>query len=543
MKGRLADRSPADILSEIQGLQASGILRLQRGEVVRQAFIDSGTMIRFAASTLPTESMTVLFMQKFGITEEMLRQATAAKKTDELVGTTLVRLGFLTREQLSALTEEHIRRVIYGVLCEADGDFAFQRGALPFREQLDGGLRTALLILEWVRDVPDLDWVRRRVGPPDGRVRIAPRPPEGYQSVPLNPAEGYTMSRVDGSASISDICAVSPMGEETTLRALCALSLAGLLELPDGAAIGTESTSPVTARAGATPGAGSGSSAPRSSGTAGPAKSARLATARAAVLPGRIPRNGGAPKGRPAPKPAPRIERVRPATSPDLESEMLRRFESMTNQNLYQVLEVASTATEDEVRRAYYALARRFHPDKFTRDEIKSKAEKVFGHITEAYSTLSHADSRKKYDEDLATNAPRQQETLDGADMARQNFKHGKEMFDRGKFGEALSFLQNACEQDPKKADHFHYLAMTQSKNPRWKKDAETNFLAAINLDPSNAEIYAQLGSLYDRGGLQTKAREMWKKALQWDPANQQALGGLAAEDGSKKGLLGIFKK
>ncbi len=35
----------------------------------------------------------------------------------------------------------------------------------------------------------------------------------------------------------------------------------------------------------------------------------------------------------------------------------------------------------------------------------------------------------------------------------------------------------------------------------------------------------------------------MFKKALQWDPASQEALDGLAQEDGGKKGLLGMFKK
>ena len=35
----------------------------------------------------------------------------------------------------------------------------------------------------------------------------------------------------------------------------------------------------------------------------------------------------------------------------------------------------------------------------------------------------------------------------------------------------------------------------------------------------------------------------MFKKALQWDPANEEAHAGLAQEEGGKKGLLGMFKK
>ncbi|MEK7282733.1 MAG: DnaJ domain-containing protein, partial [Acidobacteriota bacterium] len=235
----------------------------------------------------------------------------------------------------------------------------------------------------------------------------------------------------------------------------------------------------------------------------------------------------------------------RPSAGPDLEAEMLQRFDRLREQDLYQVLGIVSTANSDEIRRAYYALAKKFHPDKFRQEELKSKAEKVFAHITEAYSTLTNQETRKRHDEDQAirksSRAPEKKQ--DPGELAHINFKHGKDMFDKGRIGEAITFLQNACDQDPSKAEHFHCLAIAQSKNPRWKKDAEENFLKAIEKDPMNAEIYAHLGSLYARGGMHSKARDMFKKALQWDPENQEAQEGLAQEEGGRKGLLGMFKK
>src|SRR5207247_442331 len=152
-----------------------------------------------------------------------------------------------------------------------------------------------------------------------------------------------------------------------------------------------------------------------------------------AVAPSRVPANGGAtaPASQAGATPAPRVkpaaqtgatahpvrragppaakrrvtsitERVRPSTTPDLEAEMLQRFERLRAQDLYEVLGIALAATGTEIRRAYYALAKRFHPDKFTREGIKTKAEKVFAHITEAYSTLTGEESRRRYDEDQA---------------------------------------------------------------------------------------------------------------------------------------------
>jgi curved DNA-binding protein CbpA len=563
MNGSLAQRSSSDILAEVLRRQASGILRLQNASATRQLFIDAGVMIRFAASTLPTESITALFRDKGGVTEAQVKEATAAKQADELLGTTLVRLGALSKETLAELTKEHIHRVTLGTLATRDGDFEFQSGALPFREQLDGGLNSPEILLEWARAFPEIDWIRRRLGQAEARVQLSQRPPEGYQKVPLNPAEGYIMSRVDGRSSVADICAVSPMGEENTLRALFGLALAGILEMPDGSVEIPLPAAAAPPRAPVAPPRPRVAPAPAASASPAPSIAARPA----AVTPGRAPTNGGAaaphttaphaaaprPAGRPAtsrPPTPPRrvtsiVERVRPATTPDLEAEMLQRFEQLREQDLYQVLGVPATANPNEIRRAYYALAKKFHPDKFRREEMKAKAENVFAHITEAYSTLTNQEIRQKYDEDQAirksSSAP--EKKADGGELAHLNFKHGKEMFDKGKIGEAIPFLQNACDQDPSKAEHLHYLAMAQSRNPRWKKDAEENFLKAIERDPTNAEIYAHLGSLYARGGMHTKARDMFKKALQWDPANQEALEGLAQEEGGKKGILGMFKK
>jgi DnaJ-like protein/uncharacterized protein DUF4388/tetratricopeptide repeat protein len=546
MKGSLSTRSAADVLSEVLRRRSSGILRYQQGQSIRQIFIDTDGLVRFAVSTLPAESMTLLFKEKAGVPDEGLRQATAGKQPNELLGTTLLRLGLITKEILATLTHEHIRRTLRAALQMTAGEFEYQEGPLPFREQLDAGLSSAILILEWAREAPSLEWVRKRVGSMEGRVQPGRRPPAGYHTLPLNPAEGFTMSRVDGSSTTRDICMLSPMGEETALRALVGLALAGILDLPEGASqIPLGQAGPATA----TP-------PPPAAASAGAKPAPRPGAGQPKAIPAsRAPGNGGAPK-RPAttaskrpPAAPPRkvtsiSDRVRPAPSADLQAEVMDRFSRMRDQDLYQVLGVTGATSVDEVRRAYYALARRLHPDKFMNEEVKAKAEKVFGHITEAYSTLSHVESRQKYDEEQALRTgPKHQEKSDTHDLARSNFRAGKDCLEKGKLGEALSFFQNACDQDPTKAEYFHHLAMTQSKNPRWKKDAETSYLKALEIDPSNGQYYAELGTLYSKGGLHSKAREMFQRALQWDPANEEAQQGLAAEEGGRKGLLGMFQK
>jgi curved DNA-binding protein len=64
--------------------------------------------------------------------------------------------------------------------------------------------------------------------------------------------------------------------------------------------------------------------------------------------------------------------------------------------DLYSVLGVARTASEDEIRRAYRKLAHKFHPDK---NPGNKKAEERIKEINAAYEVLSDKKKRALYDE------------------------------------------------------------------------------------------------------------------------------------------------
>jgi curved DNA-binding protein CbpA len=227
-----------------------------------------------------------------------------------------------------------------------------------------------------------------------------------------------------------------------------------------------------------------------------------------------------------------------------LEAEMSRRFEQMDTQDLYQVLGVGPSAPTDDIRRAYYGLARCFHPDRFRKEQVKPCAEKVFARITEAYATLSDPDARERYDQEEARARTRSDgRPADTSDSARQNFRTGREHLEHGHLAEALGFLINACRQDPTRPEYFEYLGITQSRNPRFRKDAEESLLKAIALDPASASAHAHLGALYERTGAADKARDMYRKALQWDPDNAIARAGLEPAEPGRKGLLGLFSR
>jgi molecular chaperone DnaJ len=98
----------------------------------------------------------------------------------------------------------------------------------------------------------------------------------------------------------------------------------------------------------------------------------------------------------------------------------------------YKILGVGKNASEDEIKKAYRKLARKYHPDTNQGDK---KAEERFKEISQAHDVLSDPDKRKQYDRAGTTFGQFANAATGGAGFDPGSFSGG--------FGDILSNLFN----------------------------------------------------------------------------------------------------
>lgn len=188
----------------------------------------------------------------------------------------------------------------------------------------------------------------------------------------------------------------------------------------------------------------------------------------------------------------------------------------------YTVLGVDARATAEELRTAYYVLARRLHPDRFRSGDMKNRlrdAEEFFTKVTEAYNTLADVDSRAEYDTFRAELAARvtDDEQQDTAYLARQNFARARMLIEKRRYVDAVGFLENAIKLDDGVAEYHRTLGLVLARNPRMRADAERSLRRTIEIDPSGTRGYLALGELLAKAGRTDEAIRAFEEALTWE--------------------------
>ena len=136
----------------------------------------------------------------------------------------------------------------------------------------------------------------------------------------------------------------------------------------------------------------------------------------------------------------------------------------------YAVLGVSPTATDDEVKKAYRELAKKYHPDHYADSPMADLAQEKMQEINEAYDAIMNArrggaaggQGASKF-QDVRTliaqgRLEEAQELLDGVTPERRDaewyFLNGSVQYRRGWFDNAFTSFSTACRMEPGNAEY-----------------------------------------------------------------------------------------
>jgi curved DNA-binding protein CbpA len=520
VQGQLGEKLVSDLVREIAQKKLSGLLRITRGKTIKAIFFESGAPA-FAISNLANEQIEHKLMTSNLAAMSQIEEARARAAKPHRLASSLVEMGVLSEPDMRELVRAQLMEIILSLFEWTQGDYAFDT---RIRAAHDYTLKVAAsdVLLEGARLAADNDQIASVIAPHDGIIMRAKSNGISLDSARLIPVESYILSRIESPTTVSDVGALSGIGDADAHRAVCALVAAGFLKLlgddkPEAEEIVQESDD----------------------------SSDRL---REEVIR--------------------KLHFFSTADFYDVLGVTRHATSAEIKASYYQL---AKKFHPDRHRQSDHA-------------DMRQKLETLFALITQAYETLSETARRAAYDERLkkpaasfhttplrqapiivtepkpVEAAPHSEERHPSGDlgakssqttdslpqpptdgvateshsssrgasgnpsqMAEHYYNQGRARFDRKEYHAAVHLLREAIKLDSSRAPYHFHLGVALIRNPRTRREAEMHLSRAAELDPYNAQIRVKLGLIYKEAGLPKKAETYFRAALQIDPENRAA--------------------
>ncbi len=163
----------------------------------------------------------------------------------------------------------------------------------------------------------------------------------------------------------------------------------------------------------------------------------------------------------------------------------------------YKVLNIAPTASDEEVKHAYRELARKYHPDNYHDNPLADLAQEKMKEINEAYEQVQ-----------------RQRKSGGAASSQRSSYTYGYTDASRGGAssdplmqrvraainGGDISHAERLLNEAPEHGAEWHYLMGVVCARRGWLDDAKRYLETACRMEPQNAE-YRNAFSMFTNSG------------------------------------------
>jgi hypothetical protein len=204
-----------------------------------------------------------------------------------------------------------------------------------------------------------------------------------------------------------------------------------------------------------------------------------------------------------------------------LETEVERLLRFAHAGKLHLLLGVRPDAPAAEVKRQFYHLASRFHPDHhMDHPEWTPRLLVLMDSLTMAYKTLSSDKSKRQND---SGNQEERQETQGLQASARECLERSRECLAVKNYIGSILWLRRAIEVDPRSSTYRTMLGHSLAAVPEYRHEAVEQFEKAIELDPSHIAAHFEYAKMLERMKLPGRARRYYVRVLELDMDHREA--------------------
>lgn len=169
------------------------------------------------------------------------------------------------------------------------------------------------------------------------------------------------------------------------------------------------------------------------------------------------------------------------------------------NKQYYEILGVAESATDEEIRARYEELKKKYSEERFLEGEAGNEAARMLNRIDVAYNEIMTERSEKHT-----------------AENAGSSYAKVDEYIRAGKINEAQAVLDEFNERPAE----WHYLQSVVFYKKNWMNESKKQLEIALQMDSSNEKYRTAYNKLKEKIEYDKKQAE--------NPQQQQAQGGYA---------------